>query len=72
AGLGGCPFARGATGNVSTEDVLYMLDGLGIETGVDLGPVVDTGQWISAHLGRKAVSRAGNAIAVKRPVTEQA
>ncbi|MEN3294751.1 MAG: hydroxymethylglutaryl-CoA lyase [Burkholderiales bacterium] len=66
AGLGGCPYAKGATGNVATEDVLYMMQGLGIETGIDLNAVVDAGQFISQHLGRKAVSRAGNAIAVKR------
>jgi len=66
AGLGGCPYAKGATGNVATEDVLYLLRGLGIETGIDLDAVVDAGQFISAHLGRKAVSRAGNAIAAKR------
>jgi hydroxymethylglutaryl-CoA lyase len=66
AGLGGCPYAKGATGNVATEDVLYMMNGLGIETGVDLDQVVDAGQFISQHLGRKAVSRAGNAIAAKR------
>jgi hydroxymethylglutaryl-CoA lyase len=66
AGLGGCPYAKGATGNVSTEDVLYMLNGLGLETGIDLDKVVDAGQFISRHLGRKAVSRAGNAIAAKR------
>jgi len=66
AGLGGCPYAKGATGNVSTEDVLYMMNGLGIDTGIDLDAVVDAGQFISQHLGRKAVSRAGNAIAAKR------
>jgi hydroxymethylglutaryl-CoA lyase len=66
AGLGGCPYAKGATGNVSTEDVLYLMQGLGIETGIDLDAVVDAGQFISQHLGRKAVSRAGNAIAAKR------
>jgi len=66
AGLGGCPFAKGATGNVATEDVLYMLQGLDVETGVDLDSVVDTGQWISAYLGRKTVSRAGNALAVRK------
>ncbi|GAB4470360.1 MAG: hydroxymethylglutaryl-CoA lyase [Burkholderiaceae bacterium] len=65
AGLGGCPYAKGATGNVATEDVLYMLHGLGIETDIDLAKVVATGQWISAVLGRKAFSRAGNAIAAK-------
>ncbi len=66
AGLGGCPYAKGATGNVSTEDVLYLLHGLGIHTGVDLDAVVDAGQFISQHLGRKAASRAGNAIAARR------
>jgi hydroxymethylglutaryl-CoA lyase len=66
AGLGGCPYAKGATGNVSTEDVLYMMNGLGIATGIDLDQVVDAGQFISRHLGRKAASRAGNAIAAKR------
>jgi hydroxymethylglutaryl-CoA lyase len=66
AGLGGCPYAKGATGNVSSEDVLYMMNGLGIDTGIDLDAVVDAGQFISRHLGRKAVSRAGNAIAAKR------
>jgi hydroxymethylglutaryl-CoA lyase len=66
AGLGGCPYAKGATGNVSSEDVLYMMQGLGVETGVDLDAVVDAGQFISQHLGRQAVSRAGNAIAAKR------
>jgi hydroxymethylglutaryl-CoA lyase len=66
AGLGGCPYAKGATGNVSSEDVLYMMDGLGVATGIDLDAVVDAGQFISQHLGRKAVSRAGNAIAAKR------
>jgi hydroxymethylglutaryl-CoA lyase len=66
AGLGGCPYAKGATGNVATEDVLVLLHGLGIETGIDLDQVVDAGQWISGHLGRKAVSRAGNAIAAKK------
>jgi hydroxymethylglutaryl-CoA lyase len=66
AGLGGCPYAKGATGNVATEDVVYLLDGLGIETGVDLAKVVETGQWISAHLGRRSESRAGNALAARR------
>ncbi len=66
AGLGGCPYAKGATGNVATEDVAYMLHGLGVETGLDLDGIVDAGQFISAHLGRKPVSRAGNAIAAKR------
>ena len=70
AGLGGCPYAKGATGNVATEDVLYLMQGLGIDTGIDLDAVVDAGQFISQYLGRKAVSRAGNAIAAKRAHTD--
>lgn len=66
AGLGGCPYAKGATGNVSTEDVLYLLHGLNIKTDIDLDAVVDAGQFISDYLGRKAVSRAGNAIVARR------
>jgi hydroxymethylglutaryl-CoA lyase len=62
AGLGGCPFAKGATGNVATEDVLHLLQGLGIETGVDLTAVAETGAWISAELGRPNGSRAGRAL----------
>jgi len=67
AGLGGCPYAKGASGNVATEDVVYLLDGLGIQTGVDLARVVDTGQWICGVLGREPVSKAGRALAAKRP-----
>jgi hydroxymethylglutaryl-CoA lyase len=66
AGLGGCPYAKGASGNVATEDVVYMLQGLGIETGIDLGKVVDTGQWICSVIGKEPASKAGNAIAAKR------
>ncbi|MGB9990501.1 hydroxymethylglutaryl-CoA lyase [Pseudoduganella rhizocola] len=66
SGLGGCPYAKGATGNVATEDVLYMMNGLGIETGIDLDVVVDAGHFISQFLGRKGASRAGNAILAKR------
>ncbi|HZA96767.1 MAG TPA: hydroxymethylglutaryl-CoA lyase [Burkholderiaceae bacterium] len=65
AGLGGCPYAKGATGNVATEDVLYLLNGLGIETGIDFTKAVATGQWISGILNRKAHSRAGNAVTAK-------
>ncbi len=65
AGLGGCPYAKGATGNVATEDVLYLLNGLGIETGVDFAQAVTAGQWISGILQRKAYSRAGNAVTAK-------
>jgi hydroxymethylglutaryl-CoA lyase len=66
SGLGGCPYAKGATGNVATEDVLYLMNGLGIDTGIDLDLVVDAGQFISQHLSRKGSSRAGNALAAKR------
>jgi hydroxymethylglutaryl-CoA lyase len=66
AGLGGCPYARGASGNVATEDVLFLMQGLGIHTGIDLDKVVSAGQYISQHLGHQAVSRAGNALATKR------
>lgn len=66
AGMGGCPYAKGATGNVATEDLLYLFEGLGIETGVDLDAVVDVGQWISGILGRKSSSRVGNALAAKK------
>jgi hydroxymethylglutaryl-CoA lyase len=68
AGLGGCPYARGATGNVATEDVLYMLNGLGIETGVDLGKLVSAGEYICGVLGRPTHSRAARALAAKRQV----
>jgi len=66
AGLGGCPYARGATGNVATEDVVFMLDGLGIATGIDLDALVETGAWISGELGRAPVSRVGRALLARR------
>jgi hydroxymethylglutaryl-CoA lyase len=66
SGLGGCPYAKGATGNVATEDVLYLMQGLGIETGIDLDMVADAGQFIARQLGRKGGSRAGNALAARR------
>ena len=66
AGLGGCPFAKGATGNVATEDVAFMLRGMGIDTGVDLDALVDAGGFISDLLGRAPVSRAGKALLIKR------
>ena len=66
AGLGGCPYARGATGNVATEDVVYMLHGMGLKTGIDLDQLVDAGEFISHVLGRPSHSRAGTAIANKR------
>jgi len=66
SGLGGCPYAKGASGNVATEDVVYMLHGLGIETGIDLDKVVDAGIWISAFLKRTTGSKTARAIAAKR------
>jgi hydroxymethylglutaryl-CoA lyase len=66
AGLGGCPYAKGASGNVATEDVVYMLQGLGIETGVDLDKLVGIGQWICAILKKEPASKAGRALAAKR------
>jgi len=66
AGLGGCPYAKGATGNVATEDVVYLLQGLGIDTGVDLDQLVDAGAFISAALGRKPNSRVATALINKR------
>ena len=65
AGLGGCPYAKGATGNVATEDVLYLLDGLNIETGVDMTKLIAAGDYICGVLGRPTFSRAAKAIAAK-------
>jgi hydroxymethylglutaryl-CoA lyase len=67
AGLGGCPYAKGATGNVATEDVVYLLHGLGATTGLDLDALADTGAWISAELGRTTGSRVARAILARRP-----
>ena len=61
SGTGGCPYAKGATGNVATEDVVYMLDGMGIATGVDLAKLIDTGLWLSEQLGRETSSRVARA-----------
>jgi hydroxymethylglutaryl-CoA lyase len=66
AGLGGCPYAKGATGNVATEDVVYMLHGMGIATGIDLDKLIDAGKYISDFLDRKPNSRAATAILNKR------
>lgn len=66
AGLGGCPYAKGATGNVATEDVVYMLHGMGIDTGIDLDKLIDAGQYISEHLGRPSGSRVARALLAKR------
>ncbi len=66
-GLGGCPYAKGATGNVATEDVLHLLHGLGAQTGIDLDALVDVAAWISAELGRAPASRVARAMLAKRP-----
>ena len=66
AGLGGCPYAKGATGNVATEDVVFMLHGMGIETGLDLDALVDAAAWISGVVGRPPVSRVSRALLAKR------
>jgi hydroxymethylglutaryl-CoA lyase len=66
AGLGGCPYAKGATGNVATEDVVYLLHGMGIETGIDLDLLIDAGAFISDHLQRKPNSRAATALLNQR------
>jgi hydroxymethylglutaryl-CoA lyase len=66
AGLGGCPYAKGATGNVATEDVVYMLHGMGIDTGIDLDKLIDAGLFISQFLQRPSQSRAANALFARR------
>jgi hydroxymethylglutaryl-CoA lyase len=66
SGLGGCPYAKGATGNVATEDVVFLLHGLGIETGLDLDALVDAGAFISGVIGRPPVSRVARALLAKR------
>jgi hydroxymethylglutaryl-CoA lyase len=63
SGTGGCPYAKGASGNVASEDVVYMLHGLGIETGVDLNALADTGRWLAGLLGRETGSKVGKALA---------
>ncbi|EGD78426.1 hydroxymethylglutaryl-CoA lyase, partial [Salpingoeca rosetta] len=72
SGLGGCPYARGATGNVSTEDVVYMLNGMGVHTGVDMDKLVDAGMFINSMLGRPTASRAAAAVLAKRIAQEHA
>jgi isopropylmalate/homocitrate/citramalate synthase len=65
AGLGGCPYAKGASGNVASEDVLYMLSGLGSDTGVDLTRLAAAGRFISQALGREPASKVARALAAK-------
>jgi hydroxymethylglutaryl-CoA lyase len=69
AGLGGCPYAKGATGNVASEDVVYLLHGMGIETGIDMDKLVDAGKFISDYLQRKPNSRASTALLNQRAQT---
>ena len=66
AGLGGCPYAKGATGNVATEDVIFLLNGLGIDTGVDLDQLVEIGDFISRAIGKPSASRVGRALLAKK------
>ena len=66
AGLGGCPYAKGATGNVASEDLVFMLHGMGIETGIDLDALIDAGAWIGEQLGRPSASRVARAVLAKR------
>ncbi|WP_406008780.1 hydroxymethylglutaryl-CoA lyase [Streptomyces sp. NBC_00637] len=70
-GLGGCPFAKSATGNLATEDLVWMLRGLGIDTGVDLGRLVATSEWMAARLGRPSPSRTVRALGTAQPHKEQ-
>ncbi|QOW22979.1 hydroxymethylglutaryl-CoA lyase [Novilysobacter avium] len=63
SGVGGCPYAKGASGNVASEDVVYMLQGLGVETGIDLGLLAETGRWLATLLGRETGSKVGRALA---------
>ena len=70
AGLGGCPYSPGATGNVSTEEMVYLMESLGLSTGVELGKLSETGDWISGELGRANDSRVGKALLAKRRKTE--
>jgi hydroxymethylglutaryl-CoA lyase len=65
-GLGGCPYAAGASGNLATEDLVWLLDGLGMATGVELDALVDVAAWISAELGRDPASRVARAVLAKR------
>jgi hydroxymethylglutaryl-CoA lyase len=71
AGLGGCPYAKGASGNVATEDVVYMLNGLGIETGIDLEKLAETGSWICDQIGKSSASKVNLALGAKRHMTAE-
>ncbi|KAJ1351704.1 hypothetical protein KIN20_007823 [Parelaphostrongylus tenuis] len=67
AGLGGCPYAKGATGNLATEDLVYMLHDMGFDTGIDLDKLIETSMWICSKMGRSNASRAARALMAKRP-----
>ena len=71
-GLGGCPYAPGATGNVATEDLVHLFDGMGITPGVSLAAVVETAHWISRQLGRQPASRAARAWLARHPLPVEA
>ena len=66
SGLGGCPYAKGASGNVASEEVVYMLHGLGVNTGVDLNKLIDAGQYMSTTLGRTTGSKVSRAVSSKK------
>ncbi len=68
AGLGGCPYAKGASGNVATEDLVYLFNGLGVDTGIDMDKLLDAADFICQHLGRASMSRAGRALLSKRNI----
>ncbi|KAK0404321.1 hypothetical protein QR680_017394 [Steinernema hermaphroditum] len=70
AGLGGCPYAKGATGNLASEDLVYMLHDMGFDTGIDLETLVETGEWICENMGRANVSRCSNALLTKKAKTK--
>ncbi len=71
AGLGGCPYAKGASGNVATEDVVYMLDGLGIKTDIDFKKLLQAGWFISDKLGKAPISKVSNAYLAQAKVSEE-
>lgn len=70
AGLGGCPYARGASGNVATEDLVYMLQGMGIETGIDMDRLLDAGRFICEELGKSTESKVAKAVSGKEKPTK--
>lgn len=70
AGLGGCPYAKGASGNVATEDLVYMLHGMGIETGIDMDRLLDAGRYICEELGKSTESKVAKAVSEKEKPTQ--